>query len=66
MGVQEGLCARASPSLEETSLLGELTAACPIRISTSSSVRSLGAGLVMARADSDHGWEPNVSGEAAF
>ncbi len=34
--------------------------------SKSSSVCGHGAGLVMARADPDYGWESNVSGEAAF
>ena len=47
--------------------LGQLTGpAIPTHISTSSSVRGLGAGLVSAWADADHGWESDVSGEAAF
>ena len=51
----------------EFSLLGQLTGlAIPTQISLSSSVCGLGAGLVMARADPDYGWESNVSGEAAF
>ena len=48
-------------------LLGQLTGpASPPHISKSSFVLGLGAGLVPAWADSDYGWESNVSGEAAF
>ena len=51
----------------EFGLLGQLTGpAIPTHISKSSSVGGLGAGLFTAWADPDHGWESNVSGEAAF
>jgi len=42
------------------------TATSPAHISTISSVRGLGAGLVTAWADPDHDGESDVSGEAAF
>ncbi len=51
----------------EFGLLGQFTGpASPPHISKSSFVRGLGPGLFTAWADSDHGWESYVSGEAAF
>jgi hypothetical protein len=54
-------------TFSEFSLLGHLTGpASPTHISKNLFVRSLGAGLVPAWADPDHGWKSDVSGEAAF
>ena len=51
----------------EFSLLGQLTGpANHAHISTSSFVRSFGAGLFPAWADPDYGWESDVSGDAPF
>ena len=61
-----GSVAFADPSQGSAPWASLIGPASPTHISTSSFARGLGAGLFPAWADSDYGWEFNVSGEAAF